>query len=351
MNLHLSRGELAQSNVISQEILDRHPNDPVAILGRGVARIGLRQFAEARADLESLLARNLLVNEATFQLARLDVQDKNIASAEKRLRILAERNPEDDRAQVGLAQVLSVTGRGDEARQVLAGRVAAEPERLDSRFDLALYSARAGQSGQAIDDLNEILRKEPRHNAARVLLAELLRREGEFAEAKKHYLAAAEGDKPSAVALVRLGVMEASGRNFAAASQYFDRAVTIAPDDPVAHNNLAYVLAEANMDLDRALSSAQKAKSLAPESPDFTDTLGLVYLKRGMNTNAAELLRGIVTSNPDRVPFRYHYAMALAGAGNREQAVKELETALSRGPTIEEERQIRNLLRDLKPAD
>jgi predicted Zn-dependent protease len=128
---------------------------------------------------------------------------------------------------------------------------------------------------------------------------------------------------------------------------YYERALAIAPGNAVANNNLAYVLAQTNTNLDAALTHAERAKAAAPDNPDFTDTLGIVYLKRGLHENAVEVLRAIVIQNPSRVPFRYHYAQALVASGKPEEAKKELETALDSRPSVEEERQIRQLLGEI----
>ena len=61
----------------------------------------------------------------------------------------------------------------------------------------------------------------------------------------------------------------------------YNDAIKIDPNNFVAGNNLAYILAERGTDLNTALSLAQGARKSQPENPSTADTLGWVYYKLG----------------------------------------------------------------------
>ncbi len=79
---------------------------------------------------------------------------------------------------------------------------------------------------------------------------------------------------------------------------------------------------------------AQRALQKEQGNADYRDTLGLVYLKKNMHDSAVQPLSSIFEKNPDNPTFRYHLAMALLGKGDKEQARKELETALTKKPSL-----------------
>ena len=96
----------------------------------------------------------------------------------------------------------------------------------------------------------------------------------------------------------------------------------------MANANIAWVDAQENKDLDVALGMAQKAKSLMPEVPSITDTLGWVMYKRGNYDSAVPLLEECVLKSPDSAKFRFHLGMTLMAAGQKAKGRGQLETAL-----------------------
>ena len=266
LRVHLARNELAQATIVAQEVLDRYPNDPTALLSRGIASVGLRRYREARADLDQLIAQNQFVDDATFQLARLETLTKQYGVAERRLRDMGSRHPADDRVNRGLADLYLAQGKREDARRVLAARAEHSPQRLDYRLDLARLSATMGETERAIEELEFIVEKRPGYRPAQTLLGELLLRSGETERARRHFLAAIEGDRPSAEALVHLGTLLARESKYDQARVYFEKALAVQPNSPTVSNNLAYVLAETNTELDLALTYAQRAAAAAPGS-------------------------------------------------------------------------------------
>ncbi len=66
-----------------------------------------------------------------------------------------------------------------------------------------------------------------------------------------------------------------------AALAAFERALAESPEDPILANAVAYALAEAGLELDRALDLVQRALAAEPTNADYLDTLGWVECKRG----------------------------------------------------------------------
>jgi Flp pilus assembly protein TadD len=131
------------------------------------------------------------------------------------------------------------------------------------------------------------------------------------------------------------------------AKQFYEHSLKIDPNDPLALNNLAYLLAENNGDLNLALSYAQKAKQRMPNFPEITDTLGSIYLKKNLTDNAIDSFKSITIQVPTSATYHYHYAMALKQKGDLPNARKECQAALADKPNKAEEDQIRKFLSSL----
>jgi tetratricopeptide (TPR) repeat protein len=83
--------------------------------------------------------------------------------------------------------------------------------------------------------------------------------------------------------------------------------------------------------LDEAVQLAQGVVRRFPDEPGYADTLGWVYYKKGLYSPAVEQLQKAVAKasarGGDNALYRYHFGLALAGAGKKADARRELQTA------------------------
>ena len=95
------------------------------------------------------------------------------------------------------------------------------------------------------------------------------------------------------------------------------------PNNSIAVNNLAALYQQVGDK--RALEFAERAMQLAPDSPDVADTLGWILVQSNQQLpRGIELLRQAVAKKADP-QIRYHLAAAYAKAGQREEALRELD--------------------------
>jgi len=73
---------------------------------------------------------------------------------------------------------------------------------------------------------------------------------------------------------------------------------------------------------------AQTAKAALPNEPDVNDTLGWVYVKRGLPALAIDFLGQAVAAKPNEPVYHYHLGMAHLKAGDKARARPELQRAL-----------------------
>ena len=103
-------------------------------------------------------------------------------------------------------------------------------------------------------------------------------------------------------------------------------------------------MAQTNGDLNQALTYAQRAKQRLPEHNEINDTLGWIYLKKNLTDEALDTFKTLVSKSPQSPVYHYHYALALAQKGDKENAKKECAIALGDKPNKEVEGQIRQLM-------
>src|SRR5260370_26309328 len=71
----------------------------------------------------------------------------------------------------------------------------------------------------------------------------------------------------------------------------YQQALNIEPNNPLASNNLAYVILQQGGNVDVALSMAQTARRGRPASPNAADTLGWAYYHNGVYQFAIDPFR------------------------------------------------------------
>jgi len=107
------------------------------------------------------------------------------------------------------------------------------------------------------------------------------------------------------------------------AIRQLERALELDPEQPLAKNNLAWLLASKEIpDLDRALELATSAVTKAPQVATYRDTLGTIFLKRGDAARAVTELERALPGMPPNDRYKVHRKLAQAyqTLGNEELA-------------------------------
>jgi tetratricopeptide (TPR) repeat protein len=133
-----------------------------------------------------------------------------------------------------------------------------------------------------------------------------------------------------------VGMIHELQDNKVEAKRWYEKAIAIDSNAPVAANNLAWLTAEEEGgNLDVAMQLAQAAKSRLPDSHQVDDTLGWVYYKKGLNTLAIGSFQSSIQKDPKNPVYHYHLGLAYAKVGYTEKAREALKLALSLNPKFE----------------
>jgi Flp pilus assembly protein TadD len=121
-----------------------------------------------------------------------------------------------------------------------------------------------------------------------------------------------------------------SEQKYESAVQQYRQMLEMAPKNAMLLNNLAWALGKLN---DKsAVSVAEQAVSLAPNSPVVLDTLGTLLMDSGNTAKGIETLKKAVSLGPKLPQLRINLARALIKSGDKDGARKELDEAQRSAP-------------------
>ncbi len=346
---YLGKQDYGRALAIAEELLRANPDDLLAAAIQVQALLGSNEIDRAAKVLEQFVQRHPEANDLVYGLALVRMREKRFDEAEKLFRRLTEGPQADPRAVLGLAEVQAVQGKMDQALALLQQRIKQEPANVGYRLAYAQGLAQAGKLDDAIREYEAIAASDPKNAVARRQLGVLHARKGALDRAEQWLRQAEQLAPKDTETLLALGMVAQQRRDLAKAKSYYEKVLAIDPDHVIAANNLAYLLAEGSEQLDRALTLAQRARSQAPQDPRIADTLGWVYVKRGLYDEALNILEPLVRQHPQVAAWRYHLAVALARKGERDRARQELRRALQSKPDPEERGPIEKLLKELGP--
>jgi tetratricopeptide (TPR) repeat protein len=343
--IHLARREYPKAQQMADEVLQVAPGMVAARIIRVSSLIGLQDRRTARDELNSLLAAKPDLADARYLLGVLDVSERRLPDAEKNFATMYQTNTADPRGLLGLVEIYAATNRVAQAREMLESELkkgSSNPRGI--RVALANLSVRDKNYDEAASSYRSLLQETPEDAGLWMRLGETYRRSGKIDECIEALRKATAAAPKLAGPWLQLAlVMEAHGRHDQTRPIY-EQILKIAPNDPIALNNLAYMMAESGRDLDQALTFAQKAKQQLPNNVDVADTLGWVFIKKNLSDDAIKIFNDLLAKKPEHVTWRYHLAMALFQKGDKLQAKKELQQAMKNGPKPEEEKKINELL-------
>jgi len=343
----LRAGRPKEAEAETNEVLKLQPGNIHATLLRAITEVSLGNLRDARIELNQLIKEHPQYSEANLQLALLNVTEKKYDDAERILEKLYQPGQADTRVLESHIRVLVARKQGEAALKLINEDLLKSQKRGRIRLLLARTALAIDRPDIGIEQLQLLLKEEPKSLEGHLRLADSLTREGRFDEALS-VLQKANKLAPNDVATTFLfaSAQDRVGQKVEAIVNY-RHALALQPDNPAVMNNLAYVLSETGGNLDEALTLARRALTKVQGAPDFSDTLGCIYLKKKMHDSAIQIFSSLVRKNPENATFHYHLGETLIGKGEREKARDVLKTALSKRPAKDVEIRIREALASL----
>ncbi len=351
--IYEDRGMHAKALELADLVLASQPNNPDAILIRDRALIGTNQTTKAQPELENLVKLYPKLADAHLQLASIYLGEKAYDKARDEFETLNNATPPDIRGFIGLQTVKMMTGKGEDAILSMQDLVDKNPTVLPYRYELANFqSALGGQDWstnsvrskelfqKAADNYKEILKTTANSSEVWLRLGVMQRNLLQYDTALASFEQAGNADPKNVAAFLNQALVCEALNKKKEASDAYNKVLSIDPDNALVLNNLAYMTADTGANLDQALTYAERAKKRAPDSPDVADTLGFVYYKKELNTEALRIFRQLSEEHPQNSTFRLHLAMALLKQGDKQGARAEANKAMQSAVSPDEKSKI-----------
>jgi tetratricopeptide (TPR) repeat protein len=349
--LQVSRGDFDAALKTCDAVLKIDAGNVNARLIESAAMMGQKKFGDSRQLLDQMLKVNPNSPDVLFQLGVTDLAENKFKDAEEAFHKAYQLNPANSRGLMGVVETDMAQNKPDQALALLQSESEKQPNRLDLQLALGNTAVRAGKYDLAIETFNKAMNSLDKSSRQRgdlyLRIGETYRRKGDNADAVTALQKARETLPDNAVVLSTLAlVLDSSGR-WPEARQAYEATLKLQPNNGVALNNLAFLMAEHSGDLDQALTLAQRAKQLLPNLPEVSDTLGWIYLKKNLSDNAIDIFRDLTAKVPNQSTYHYHLGMALSQKGDKPNALKQLQDALKNNPAPAEKQKIQELINRL----
>jgi tetratricopeptide (TPR) repeat protein len=331
-HLHLNRGDVTTAVQLAREAVKIDPNQPLARIILVRALLAQHNVPSAEEGLTPLL--QAFSNSPEVQVAAGDLALlKNDRDAARRAYVRArELSPESVEALTGLVVLNLLSQRSQEALSLVNTSLAAHSGDARVLMVAARTYIATKDAKQAELMLQRVIKITPASLEAYGLLAALYFNQHRLDEAKAQFEVMATSQRAAVGPTTMLGIiLQLQGKPKEAQTEY-ERLLQTHPDAAIAANNLAMLLMETGGNLDMALNYAQSAKKALADDPNISDTLGLVYYKKGLASLAVTAFEQSTQGQPANPEFWLHLGQAYAAAGNKVKARDALQRALKLNP-------------------
>lgn len=323
------------------------------------ATAGNGDLALSRPALEATIGQPALsspadgIAEAYLAMAAALLQQGSTEPALLLLRLSLDLRPGLTAARLVLADTQERAGQRTQAQATLSAVEATNPLIATVRMRQATMLARAGQTDDAAQMLEQLATAYPDRPEPLSAMGEIYRQKDRFGEAVAALdRAIARVGTPSraawqlyyqrAVALDRLG-------EWPRAEADLKFALELVPDQPNLLNYLGYAWVDQGRNLAQARVMIERAVAQRPQDGSIMDSLGWVMLMQGESAPALLQLEKAVTLEPADPVVNGHLGDALAAAGRLREAGFQWRRALTMRPEPAERERIETRLRAVTP--
>jgi cellulose synthase operon protein C len=338
-------GELAKE---ADQIIAVQPAAPDGYLLRAVADIDRKEFSTADEYIHRSLEKEPNNSAAYIQLGNLRMAQNKYAEAQKAYLQGLDQDPNSTDALGGVLNVDQAQKQPDRAIARLKTQLSRYPQNVGFHIMLgALLEERKDLAG-AEQEFKQAFDLDKKNSEALVKLGAVQHERGATDQALQTYL---DGSKtnPKEIAFYLLagGIYE-SKQDWDNAKQQYRKALEIQPENPLASNNLAYVMLQQGGNVDVAFAMAQTARRQLPDNPNSADTLGWAFYHKQVYTSAINLFKEAVKKDPDNALFNYHLGLAYAKTGQAALAKQQLDRVVKIKPNFPDVDELRRAVAEVK---
>jgi tetratricopeptide (TPR) repeat protein len=295
VRLLIAQGNTAKAKEEIAALQKEYPNSPTVMNLLAAEQMRDKQYEAARASYAKVLAASPNDFEAVTGMTTLDVAAGRTKEAIARMEAGLTKPQPSGELLVLAARVYAASGNAAKTEELLKKAIETQPDRLDAYEMLGSFYLRQHRLQEAKAQFEEVVKRNPKSVPANTMLGMLLESDEKPKDAEKQY----------------------------------QKVLSLDANAAVANNNLAWIYAAANKNLDEALQMAKAAQQALPDEPHVLDTLGWIYYRKDLPTQAVQALEASVKKDATDPTSHYHLGMAYYQMGDMEKAKVSLQRALS----------------------
>jgi len=326
-------GDVERGRALADEVLLADP--------RNISALSFLASTYRSEDLDKALelldqAINYEPDNQSLRVVKVNIlqSEQRFAEAEKELRDLIVRFPEENAFRYALARYLSAQSRNADALAVLQDLVQADPENLTAKLTLAQFMAQSDTPGDAVALLEGYIEQEPEIYQFRFALGQTHAAMQDFDKARAVFRDIMERDG--------LGVNGLAARTKLAAIELTrgDRAlgealITEVLDEEPANSDALAMRASVALNEGRnddAIGDLRNVLRADPTRENAQLLLGRAHVASGQNALAIEAYQNLVDTHPRNLDARKELARLLAIAGRWDDVRELLAVGIVQSP-------------------
>jgi tetratricopeptide (TPR) repeat protein len=351
--LEIERGDIDALTQTAQEIIRGDPNAPDGYLYRALAEMNHQNFSDAEQDMRKAAEVAPQSPAPYVQMGNLHRLEKQYPEAIKFYQQALDRDPASTEGLAGVMNSYFAQKQFDQAITAARAQIAKSPG-VSGFYD---WLGRALVEKKDLRGADAAFHKAvdlDKNNAGALLsLAQVQKEEGSVSQALATDEQSIKDHPQDILFYLHAGMMYENQDNWDQAKAMYQKALNIQPENPIASNNLAYLMLKHGGNVDVALAMAQTARRGVPDSPNFADTLGYAYYQKGVYQSAIDMFQESIRLNEKRggaddPDVHCHLGLAYQKANQPAQARQQLERALKINPNFSDADDARRALSELR---
>jgi len=351
--LALQKGDMSGLEQSASQVIRLQPASPDGYALRSFSLMARKRFPAAELDARKAIEVAPQSPAGYLDMGNLNALQHQFPEAENWYKQSLSRDPNSTDALRGLANIYLTQKQTDKAIAAIETQIATAPN--NSAFYDLLGSVLLGKKDYAGAEtaLNKAVQLNKNNSDAYAKLGQSQVARGAVDEALATYNAAANANPKEAAFQIFIGELYERKHELEKAKSSYQTALRLNPDNPLASNNLAYVLLETNGNLDLALQLAQTARRNLPESSNVADTLGWAFYQKGVYGSAIGMFQQAIklaakNKEAENPTYHYHLGLAYAKAEQPALARQHLERVLKLDPKYGDADDVRKQLAQLR---
>jgi tetratricopeptide (TPR) repeat protein len=351
--LALRNNDMSALEQAATQIIALKSTAPDGYALRSIANINRKQFGRAEEDIQKAISVAPESSVGYKQMGNLRLAQQKYADAEKSYQQALDHDPSSSDALGGLMNAYLAQQQPDKAVAAANAQISKVPG-SSSFYNLlgtVLFNTKKDLPG-ADAALRKAVQIDKNNSDALVKLGQVQIAEGSVDAAVATYQTAQKDNPREASFAILLGEVYESKQDWNQAMQAYQKALEISPENPLASNNLAYVMLQNGGNVDMALALAQTARRGMPDSPNAADTLGWVLYQKRAYPSAISLFQEAIKLNekaksPENATLHYHLGLAYQKSDQAAQARQQFERVLKINPNYSDAAEVKKQLAQL----